>query len=263
MLGKRGEGGKRRRGPGGRALLGSLALHLLAVTVFWLAGLTYASPLPPLKSYKVNIVSPPPVEVGPAQREVEPQPEPPPPEAKEEPVVEEKPDPVVETKPETPTPAPKPKPEPPKRQEPEPKPTESKPVEVKEPETKPAPKPAPKPATGANPKPDAPKSGSGLNIQIDGDLFPFPGYLENIAEQIGRYFRWTGDTGLRAEIYFEIMRDGSVQGIRLLTGSGNAAFNFEAMGAIEQAGNRRAFGPLPEGYTEDRLPVSFYFQPAR
>lgn len=263
VLGKQGQGtGKRRRGPVGAALLGSLALHLLAVAVFWLAGLSYASPLPPLKSYRVNIISPPPVQEGPAQREVAPDPEPSPPEAKPEP----KPDPVVEEKPvveaKVELPAPKPKPAPPKK-EPEPKPAESKAVEVKEPEKKPAPKPAPKPATGAKPKPDAPKSGSGLNVQIDGDLFPFPGYLENIAEQIGRYFRWTGDTGLKAEIYFEIMRDGSVQGIRLLAGSGNAAFNFEAMGAIEQAGNRRAFGPLPEGYTEDRLPVSFYFQPAR
>jgi outer membrane biosynthesis protein TonB len=248
----------------GGALLGSLALHLLAVAAFWLSGLTYASPLPPMKSYRVNIISPPPVEAGPAQTPVTPEPEPPRPEAKEEPVVEQKPEPVVETKPELPAPTPQPKPAPPKQEpKPEPKPTESKPEEVKEEEKKPAAKPAPRPATGAKPKPDAPKSGSGLNIQIDGDLFPFPGYLENIAEQIGRYFRWTGDTGLRAEIYFEIMRDGSVQGIRLLTGSGSAAFNFEAMGAIEQAGNRRAFGPLPEGYTEDRLPVSFYFQPAR
>jgi DedD protein len=267
VLGKREIGDEgRRRGPGGRALLGSLALHLLALAVFWLAGLSHASPLPPLKSYRVNIVSPPPVEAGPAQKEITAEPEPPRSEAKEEPqrepVVEPAPTPpVVEQKPAPPkqeTPAKKPDPKPA-----ETKPVEAKPAETKPAETKPAPKPAPRPATGAKPNPDAAKSGSGLNIQIDGDLFPFPGYLENIAEQIGRYFRWTGDTGLKAEIYFEIMRDGSVQGIRLLTGSGSAAFNFEAMGAIEQAGNRRAFGPLPEGYTEDRLPVSFYFQPAR
>jgi protein TonB len=179
-------------------------------------------------------------------------------------VQEPEPTPVVEPVTQAPAPAPKPKPKPPEPKPEEPKP-EPKPAEAKPPpETKPAPaNPAPRPATGAQPKPNATQRGSGLNIRIDGDLFPFPGYLEGIAEQIGRYFRWTGDSGLKAEIYFEIMRDGSVQGIRILSGSGNAAFNFEAMGAIEQAGNRRAFGPLPDGYTEDRLPVSFYFQPAR
>jgi outer membrane biosynthesis protein TonB len=153
---------------------------------------------------------------------------------------------------------------------PAPKPPAPKPTETKAPEKAPPPAPKPaapsqaaRPATGAQPKPDAARSGSGLNVQIEGDLFPFPGYLEHITEQISRYFRWTGASGLKAELYFEIMRDGSVQGIRLLSGSGDVAFNIEAMGAIEQAGNRRAFGPLPDGYSGDRLPVSFYFQPAR
>jgi protein TonB len=241
----------------------------LAVAVFWVAGLSYASPLPPLKSYRVTIVSPPPAAVGPVQTEVTADPEPVRPEAREEPPREPETQPVVEPAPKAPEKAPEPKPEPPRAQPPEkkppaPKPAEPKPADPKPEESKPpAPKPAPRPATGSQPKPDATQSGSGLNIRIEGDVFPFPGYLEQIAEQIGRYFRWTGEAGLKAEIYFEIMRDGSVQGIRLLSGSGNSAFNFEAMGAIEQAGNRRAFGALPEGYTGDRLPVSFYFEPAR
>lgn len=260
MTGPREGGGRRRQGPGGYALLGSVALHLLAVAGFWVTGLSHASPLPPLKSYRVDIVSPPPVERGPALPESKPEPEPTPtpPAAQPEPEPEPAP-PVVQPEPTPAPPAPKPKPEPKpqaKPAEPKPKPVAEKPVEAK-------PKPAPRPATGQQPKPDAAKSGSGLNVRIDGDLFPYPDYLEGIVEQIGRYLRWQGDTGLRAEVYFEIMRDGSVQGIRLLTGSGNAAFNIEAMSAIEQAGRRRAFGPLPEAYTEDRLPVSFYFQPAR
>jgi outer membrane biosynthesis protein TonB len=228
------------------------------IGVFWVGGLTHAAPLPPMKSYRVNIVSPPPVAVGPPRREVTPPPEPEP--AQREPEPEPDPDPVVEQPPETPPvietkPAPKPPaPKPPAEREPERKPPEPEPKR---------PTPAAQPATGAEPKPNTARSGSGLNIQIEGDLFPFPGYLEHITEQVSRYFRWTGASGLKAELYFEIMRDGSVQGIRLLTGSGNVAFNIEAMSAIEQAGNRRAFGPLPDGYTGDRLPVSFYFQPAR
>jgi hypothetical protein len=30
---------------------------------------------------------------------------------------------------------------------------------------------------------------------------------------------------------------------------------------VEAAGERRAFGPLPDGYPADVLPVSFYFTP--
>lgn len=273
MTGLREGGGRRRQGPGRNALLGSISLHLLAVAGFWVAGLSHATPLPPLKSYRVDIVSPPPVEQGPAlpepSKEPEPTPPPPAPEPEPEPIPEPEPEPTPvkqpEPKPAPPEPKPKPKPEPKPEPKPQAKPTEPKPAPKPDTEkpTEAKPKPQPKPATGQKPDPDAKTSGSGLNVRIDGEQFPFPGYLEGIVVQIGRYFRWQGDTGLRAEIYFEILRDGSVRGIRLVTGSGNAAFNIEAMSAIEQAGLRRAFGPLPEEYTGDRLPVSFYFQPAR
>lgn len=267
MVGARREA---RRVPGAKALLGSILLHGLAVAVFWLAGFTYASPLPPMKTYKVNIVSPPPAEAGPIREEVPADPEPPRPTPQETPPQEPEPQPVVVPEPQPPEEKTPPRQEqqrrePPREEPPETKPPEQPPVEQKREEQKreEATPPAPRAATGANPDPDAAEHGSGLNIRLEGEVFPFPGYLEGIALQIGRFFRWTGDTGLSAEIYFEIMRDGSVQGIRLLRGSGNAAFNLQAMGAIEQAGRRRAFGPLPDGYTGDRLPVSFYFQPAR
>ena len=32
---------------------------------------------------------------------------------------------------------------------------------------------------------------------------------------------------------------------------------------IEAAGNSRAFGPLPDGWEADVLPVSFYFKPTQ
>lgn len=258
---------KRRRNsrPSGLAILSSLALHGLVIAVFWIAGLTYAAPLPPMKTYKVNIVSPPPVEAGP-MREAVPEPtEPPLPVEVELPV--EEPPPVVVPEPQSQDDQTLPKSEPKREDPPETEVREEPPKreperEQEKREEKPRPTP-PREATGQNPDPDATESGSGMNIKIEGEVFPYPDYLEQIAIQIGRYFRWTGDTGLSAEIYFEIMRDGSVREIRLLRGSGSAAFNFEAMGAIEQAGRRRAFGPLPDGYTGDHLPVSFYFQPAR
>jgi len=119
------------------------------------------------------------------------------------------------------------------------------------------------PPKGRNPKPEAKTGGEDIDVRIEGEDFPFPGYLENIQLQISRYFRWTGRSGLEAEIYFVIRKDGSVEDIRIVRGSGDMTFNFEAMAAIEQAGRRASFGPLPEGFAGDRLPVLFYFRPAQ
>ncbi|HEY0671901.1 MAG TPA: TonB C-terminal domain-containing protein, partial [Longimicrobiales bacterium] len=85
--------------------------------------------------------------------------------------------------------------------------------------------------------------------------------LENIILQLNRYFRWSGAPNLEAKIGFEIMRDGSVRRIRVLQKSGNINFDLEAVSAIEQAGQRGAFGPLPKGWVNDRLPVAFSFLP--
>lgn len=248
----RGRTTRLRSGPGAVALVGSFVLHGALVAGFWFYELGSPSPLPPLKAYRVEIVSTPPIELGPQRpaestppRVTAPTPEPE--VSKPEPVKPEPPKPVS-AQPETKAP---PKAEP----KPEPKETPSAPAA-------PVRDPAPKP-TGPNPAPNARVGGEGMNVQIDGEAFPFPEYLENILVQISRYFRWTGASGLRAEIYFVILPDGSVEDIRILQGSGDIDFNLEAVAAIEQAGRRRAFGPLPDAFGCDRLPVSFYFQPAR
>ena len=79
------------------------------------------------------------------------------------------------------------------------------------------------------------------------------------------YQRWDRDgarEGAFAEVSFMILRDGSVQDIHFVTRSGSFAFDLGAQGAVEAAGNSRAFGPLPDGWEADVLPVSFYFKPA-
>jgi len=58
---------------------------------------------------------------------------------------------------------------------------------------------------------------------------------------------------------FLIHRDGSVTNFRFVTKSGAYAFDLEAQGAIEAAS--RYFGPLPEGFRDDVLPVVFSFDP--
>ncbi len=39
------------------------------------------------------------------------------------------------------------------------------------------------------------------------------------------------------------------------------SFDLSAQGAIESAANARAFGPLPDGWEADVLPILFFFEP--
>ena len=162
--------------------------------------------------------------------------------------------------------------------------------EMPVPTAKPAPKtPArvtpsdakPKPATKAGapeakatpqPKTEAPKAGGGpvgdkgtdvATVRSDGIEFPFPGYLNNIVRQIALRFKPRNPAArLKAEVRFLIHRDGSVSGIEYIRRSGNFSFDLEASGAVEAASSARAFGPLPDGFPDDVLPVVFAFDPA-
>ena len=124
---------------------------------------------------------------------------------------------------------------------------------------------APKVANPVEPLPgETPSTGRNIaNVKIEGIPFPFPEYLENITEQI--YRRWSRpaltNTALSAEVAFNIHRDGTVTGLTVVVSSRNYSFDLEAMGAVEAAANTRAFGPLPEGFIGDMLPVSFFFSP--
>jgi len=112
---------------------------------------------------------------------------------------------------------------------------------------------------------ETPSTGTDVaTIKTPGLAFPFPEYLRNIVTQV--YQRWDRASAKQsnfAEISFLILRDGSVRDIRFVTRSGSFAFDLDAQGAIEAAGNTQAFGPLPDGWGADVLPVSFYFKPTR
>ena len=128
--------------------------------------------------------------------------------------------------------------------------------------------PVEKPAAETPPLP-APKAGGGpiggkgtdvATVQTEGIDFPFPGYLNNIVRQIALRFNPSdANSGRRAEVRFVIRRDGSVIGIGFITRSGSYAFDLEAQGAVEAAASQ--FGPLPEGFRDDALPVVFSFDP--
>ena len=138
--------------------------------------------------------------------------------------------------------------------------------------------PTTKPAAAAAPgkvtdkaKSEAPKAGGGpvggkgtdvATIRSDGIEFPFPGYLNNIVRQIALNFNPRNPGArLKAEVRFLIHRDGSVSDLTFIRRSGNFSFDLEAQGAVEAASSARGFGPLPEGFTDDVLPVVFSFDP--
>jgi periplasmic protein TonB len=224
------------REPPGRAagLVGTILVHAAAVG-FLLATVKPSKASPP--TYAVDLVAAP----APTQKRLarEALPTPPP---------EEKPAPVKPT-----PPKPTKMPAPPKPKTPPP------PTEVKK-------EPPPKTASPATPAPgETPSTGTDVaTIKTPGLAFPYPEYLRNIVTQV--YQRWDrGSASQRnfAEISFLILKDGSVRDIHFVTRSGSFAFDLNAQGAIEAAGNNHAFGPLPEGWDADVLPVSFYFKPTQ
>jgi protein TonB len=102
-----------------------------------------------------------------------------------------------------------------------------------------------------------------VTVSTGGAEFPFPGYLENIVRQIALRFKPQQRGALRAQVLFHIQREGTVpsNSIRLVTRSGVYSFDADAQGAVEAAANARSFGPLPAGYPNDALPVTFRFDP--
>ena len=117
---------------------------------------------------------------------------------------------------------------------------------------------------------EAPKAGGGetggkgtdvANVNTMGKDFPYPGYLTNIINQIAQRFNPRQRQFLTADVQFVIRKNGEVFAISVLKGSGSYGFDTEAKGAIEAAGSAGAFGPLPEGYSDDALTVIFTFDP--
>lgn len=226
--------------PNGRPLLlvpvtGSVVLHLILIGVFLLLRPGTAPPPPPV--YRVDLVAAPAGEraagvVSPST--TPPAPQAPPIRPKTAPHEMPVPDTKLPKKPATPDATPT-------------LPTE----------TKPAPKNSPTAGGGET-------GGRGtdvVTVSTGGIDFPYPGYLENIVRQIAIRFKPSSPGALRAEVFFLITRDGTVplSSIRLVTRSGVYSFDAEAQGAVEAAA--KSFGPLPAGFTEDALPVTFRFDP--
>lgn len=251
------------------ALGASVLAHAGAIAALWLA-VAQIEEMPAMRVYAVDIVSPPP------QLEGEPNPG-----GGGAPVPEEEvpaPEPEPETPPVQPEPAPPVAETPPKR-EPSPAPPATS---TPKPETPAPPKteepadeepPATRPgggsgegagaSTGEEPE-ESSTGGEDIDVHLRGVQCPSPAYCANIVRQLYRYFRPpSGASSDAVEVFFWINRDGSAEEMRVVRSSGSYRFQLAALEAVEQAGNNQAFGPLPRAFQLDRLPVSFYFRPAR
>jgi periplasmic protein TonB len=219
----------------------SLLLHLAVAVPLFLARPDAAPARPPI--YRVDLVAAPP---GPRQEGVvAPQPQ---------------------TQPEQPAPTPpraerKPQEMPAPATQRPPPPTRTPPAPAT---PTPAPTTKPDPAAPAQQAGGGPTGGRGTdvaNVRTEGIEFPYPAYLQNIVRQIAMRFDPPRRGALSAEVTFLIRRDGSVADIRISSRSGNFEFDQDAMGAVEAAARAGAFGPLPEGFPDDVLPVIFSFDP--
>lgn len=225
-----------------RAMALSAAFHMALFALGW-ASTLYEPQQIEFLTYEIELVSPAP----PAQQEEEVEVQPP----AEELVVERpEPDPLP----------------------PEPDVEEIVPVEEPEPEPEPVreepPAEDPPPDVADDPvvtqTPDPPEeepevTGEALNVRIEGLRRDYPQYYNNIIRQIQRCFRWRDGGSWQTTVFFYIDREGQAKEVDWVTRSGNAAFDIEALGAVECAGGR--FGPLPEDLPYDRFPVRFSFRP--
>jgi protein TonB len=229
-----------RKPPRGPLLL-SVGLHALVLTALLVSPAFAPEPMF-FESFQVTIVSELPpeapeetpaalpdeeqvVETPAPEPVVEETPPPPPPEEKV-PVEEEKPPPTEERDPDPPPPTPPTKPD---------------------------------PVTAAEPTES--EGAVDLNVRLEGLRRDYPAYYNSIILEIDKCFRPPVE-GPRAVVYFVIRTDGTVSDARLVERSGNAAFDYAALGAVECAGNGR-LGPLPDDLPYDRLPVQFTFEPRR
>jgi outer membrane biosynthesis protein TonB len=232
-----------------RSLIFSIILHASLLGIVLLS-MMRSEPVVEFVAYEVDLVSPPPAveaeEYTPAREELvveRPEPEPAPPEPEPEP------EPQVTVDEPEPTPEPEP--------EPEPTPTPAPPTPTNQPD--PEPPADPTPAAGPDADPTAERSGEGINVRMEGLRRDYPEYWNNIIRQIERCFRPPAGNWATT-VMFNIRRDGSVAEVEFERRSGNTAFDYLAMEAVECAGQGR-FGPLPADLPYQYQPIRFEFRP--
>ncbi|HEX8431199.1 MAG TPA: hypothetical protein VF625_07920, partial [Longimicrobium sp.] len=115
-------------------------------------------------------------------------------------------------------------------------------------------------ATGRNPDAGS-AGGEGLSIRTRGVACP-EGYCTNVIRQVRRFFRAPEATaGSSGNVCFTLMRDGGVDDIEVERLRGPFQFRIALIEAVEQAGNRNAFGALPAGFDAESLRLCVLMSP--
>ncbi len=111
------------------------------------------------------------------------------------------------------------------------------------------------------PKSEPPKPPRQTVAVIDIKNFPYPTYLRDLEKKIGNNWvmpaQLEGLLGRQAVIYFRIMRDGEINGVRVDENSGEAGLDISGLRAVK---NSAPFPPLPSGFDEEYLIVRFHFK---
>lgn len=126
------------------------------------------------------------------------------------------------------------------------------------PAAKPAPAPAPAaPTVGGPTTAEVPIGGSGVT-GLEGGDFPYTLYLQGMHRRIGtNWIRGNPPEGIKAVIYFRILRDGTITEARVETSSGNGTFDRAALSAVRSSS---PLNPLPFAYDGTYLGVHLTFR---
>jgi hypothetical protein len=141
--------------------------------------------------------------------------------------------------------------------QPEPEPPPPTPTTTPQPEPPADPTPAAGP--NADPNQDPATAGEGINVRMQGLRRDFPEYYQNIIRQLFRCFRPPSSGNLTTTMTFVIRRDGTVDDVEFQNRSGNSAYDYAAMSAVECAGQGR-FGALPPELPYEYQPIIFEFR---
>ena len=104
------------------------------------------------------------------------------------------------------------------------------------------------------------EAGEGISVRLEGLRRDYPEYYDNIIRQIRRCFRWQQGGGWSTTVLFMIRRDGTTPDIEFGSRSGNVAFDFAAMGAVDCAGKGQ-FGSFSAEMPFEGIEVEFSFRP--
>ncbi len=224
-----------RAGPGKREMIVSIVGHVVVIVLAWIA--TQFRPAPTFyETVQIQMFSPPPAQAEEVQEVAVP----------EEELVVEAPEPEEESPP-----------------PPEPEEVTPTPEPVTQPEPTPDPPPEDPPERTTTDDPEAETSeegGEDLNVRLEGLRRDYPAYYGNIVSQLRLCFRAPAGRH-SATVRFQVHRDGTVSEIDKVESTGNLAFDVRAIEAVERCGETGRFGPLPDEFPWDVLPIEFFFAP--